>query len=169
MSVRMVGCMKAPAWSIRLPPVTTRAPPATARCTWSSSLSSASFDDRGASVVCLSIGSPGLKFSRADWNFSRKRSASASTTMKRFDAVQACPALPMRPLTADLTALSRSASSSTMKASLPPSSIVVFFRFCPALAATTAPAASLPVRATPRMRGSSMTCATCSLEMNRLV
>lgn len=55
-----------------------------------------------------------------------------STTMKRLDAVQAWPALPMRPLTACFTASDGSASSSTMKASLPPSSSVVFFKFEPA-------------------------------------
>jgi hypothetical protein len=63
---------------------------------------------------------------------------------ERFDAVQAFPAFPMRPLTACFTALSRSASSSTMKA-------------------------SPPVKATARMRGSPITWATCSLEMNKFV
>ena len=59
--------------------------------------------------------------------------------------------------TAQATVLSRSASSSTMKASLPPSSIVDFLRFCPALAATLFPAPTLPVNATPLIRGSSIT------------
>ena len=90
-----------------------------------------------ARVVDSSIGSPGLSAASAAWNLSRKRSASDSTTMKRLAATQDCPVLLIFAHTAHLTAPSRSASSSTMKASLPPSSIVDFFRFCPARPATT--------------------------------
>ena len=43
-----------------------------------------------------------------------------------------------------------------MKASLPPSSIEEGLRFWPARAAMLLPAATLPVSATPLMRGSSM-------------
>ena len=113
--------------------------------------------DRGPSVVASSIGSPGLSAASAVWNLSRKRSASSSTTMKRFAATQHWPVLFILPQTAHLTVLSRSASSSTMKASLPPSSIVDFLRFCPALPATILPASTLPVNATPLIRGSSIT------------
>jgi len=75
--------------------------------------------------------------------------------MKTLSATQHCPVLFILAQTAHLTVLSRSASSSTMKASLPPSSIVDFLRFWPALAATLFPASTLPVNATPLMRGSS--------------
>ena len=77
--------------------------------------------------------------------------------MKRLAAQQVWPVLNIRPQTAHLTVWSRSASSSTMNASLPPSSIEDGFRFLPARAAILRPAATLPVSATPLMRGSSMT------------
>ena len=89
--------------------------------------------------------------------------------MKRFAAQQVCPVLYMRPQTAHLMVCSRSASSSTMNASLPPSSIDDGFRFCPARAAMLRPAATLPVSATPLMRGSSTTWLDCSCEISRLV
>ena len=76
--------------------------------------------------------------------------------MMRLDEQQTCPPFQWRPNTAHFTALSRSASSSTMKASEPPSSIVDFFSALPAWAATRAPAPSEPVRATPCTRGSLM-------------
>jgi hypothetical protein len=87
--------------------------------------------DRGPRVVFSSIGSPGLRAVSAAWNFSRNLSASLSTTMKRLAAQQVCPALYIRPQTAHLTVCSRSASSRTMKASLPPSSIDETLRFLP--------------------------------------
>jgi hypothetical protein len=51
--------------------------------------------------------------------------------MNRLAATQHWPVLFILPQTAHLTVLSSSASSSTMKASLPPSSMVDFLRFCP--------------------------------------
>lgn len=92
-----------------------------------------------------------------------------STTMKRFAAQQVCPQLYIRPQIAHLIARSRSASSSTMNASLPPSSMEDGFRFCPAHDARLRPAATLPVNATPRTRGSSTTCLDCSWDISRLV
>ncbi len=86
--VRIVGCMKVPGRSIRLPPITRVASLAMARLTWSSSFIRAASEDRGPSVVASSIGSPGLNAASAVWNLSRKRSANASTTMNRFAAVQ---------------------------------------------------------------------------------
>jgi hypothetical protein len=56
-----------------------------------------------------------------------------------------------------------------MKASLPPSSIVVFLTFCPARAATRFAASKPPVSATPLMRGSSITWFTWSCVISRLV
>jgi hypothetical protein len=53
-----------------------------------------------------------------------------------------------------------------MKASLPPSSIVLFFKALPASEATAEPARSLPVNATPLMRGSAMAFAACAFERN---
>ena len=93
----------------------------------------------------------------------------ASTTMNRLAAQQVWPVLYIRPQTAQGMVCSRSASSSTMKASLPPSSMEVILTFLPARAAMLWPAATLPVRQTPLMRGSSTTSSDCSWEMNRLV
>ena len=56
-----------------------------------------------------------------------------------------------------------------MNGSEPPSSSTLFFRACPAVAATDMPARSLPVRVTAAMRGSSMIAATSLLSTNRLV
>ena len=166
----MVGCMNAPCvLARRWPPINVRAPCAIASFTWVNKLSSACAELSGAKVVVLSMGSPAAKPCMAALYFFKNSSANASTTIKRFDAVQACPELPMRPATACLTALSRSASSSTMKASLPPSSRVDFFKCLEASVATTAPAASLPVSATARVRRSAITLATWSLEMKRFV
>ena len=67
---------------------------------------------------------------------SRKRSATGSATMKRLAAMQLCPLLTRRPSAAARAVLARSASASTMKASLPPSSRTCFFRARPAWAAT---------------------------------
>ena len=110
----------------------------------------------GASVVASSNGSPAFSSDIASWNFARNSSAISSTTTIRFEATQHCPPLKTRPCTAHSTVLSRSQSASAMKASEPPSSRVDFLRFLPARAATTAPAPSLPVNATPRTRGSSI-------------
>ena len=77
--------------------------------------------------------------------------------MNRLAAQQVWPVLYIRPQTAHLTVWSRSASSRTMNASLPPSSIEDTLRFFPARAAMLRPAATLPVSATPLMRGSSTT------------
>jgi hypothetical protein len=56
-----------------------------------------------------------------------------------------------------------------MNASLPPSSIDDFLRFCPARAAMERAAATLPVRATPLIRGSSMTLSDWACEIRRFV
>ena len=85
--------------------------------------------------------------------------------MKRLAAMQVWPALPKREATAPATVLSRSASSSTMKASLPPSSITLFFNWLPALAATERPARSLPVNVTAATRASRITSAAWSLSI----
>ena len=119
----------------------------------------------GASVVASSFGSPVRSAVAASVKAWTKRSATASTTMKRLAAMQVCPALPKREATATGTALARSASSSTMKGSLPPSSSTHFFRCLPAVAATDRPARSLPVSVTALTRGSAMTAAACSLSM----
>src|ERR1700689_5795597 len=80
-----------------------------------------------------------------------------------------CPSLYIRPQTAHLTVCSRSASSSTMKASLPPSSIEDGLRFVPARAAMLRPAATLPVSATHLMRGLSAKRSDCACEISKLV
>src|SRR5580658_9653963 len=157
MSVKIVGSMYDPGRSIRLPPMTTLAPLAIAPSTCFKRSSKADSVDNGPSVVFSSIGSPALSAARAAWNSARNLSATLSTTMNRLAAQQVCPVLYIRPQTAHLTACSRSASSRTMNASLPPSSIEDTLRFCPALDAMLLPAATLPVSATPLIRGSSTT------------
>src|ERR1017187_2241418 len=69
-----------------------------------------------------------------------------SATMKRLAAMQDCPLLMVRALTAVEMASSRSALGITMKGSLPPSSSTVFLMRSPHWAATERPAGSLPVR-----------------------
>ena len=56
-----------------------------------------------------------------------------------------------------------------MNGSEPPSSSTIFFRFCPAAAATAEPARSLPVTDTPAIRGSAIIVATCSLVAKTLM
>ena len=119
----------------------------------------------GARVAESPLGSPRRSVPAASTKRRVNSSAIASTTMKRLAAMQVCPALPKREATAPATALSRSASSRTTKASLPPSSITHFFSCWPALPATERPARSLPVSVTAATRGSRMTAAACSLSM----
>ncbi len=168
-SVSIVVSIYDPGRSMRLPPRSSFAPSATASCTCLRSCTNAASVDRGPCVVFSSIGSPGFKTDSAAVNFSINASAIESTTIKRFAAQQVCPPLYMRPHTAHAMVLSRSASSSTMNASLPPNSIDVFLRFCPARAATSLPAATLPVSATPLMRGSSITRSACWWVISKLV
>jgi hypothetical protein len=132
------------------------APASTAALIFSLSSSAAPWLDIGGRVVASSKGSPALSSASAALNFSRNLSAISSATMSRLDATQHWPPLFIRPQTAHGTVLSRSASSRTISASEPPSSMVDFLRFLPARAATTLPAPSLPVSDTPRTRGSSI-------------
>ena len=76
--------------------------------------------------------------------------------MNRFELVQTWPQFINRVLIASGITVSRSAPSSTKKASIPPSSSNDFFRYLPASAATCEPARSEPVRQTPATRGSLM-------------
>ena len=66
------------------------------------------------------------------------------------------PAVIRRPVTACLTARSRSASASTTNGSEPPSSSTLFLSALPASAATNAPARSEPVSVTAATRGSAI-------------
>jgi hypothetical protein len=68
-------------------------------------------------------------------------------------ARQAWPQLKKRPVEMALAAASRSASSSTMQGSEPPSSRVTFFRWGAAAAITRLPVGVEPVSATLRIRG----------------
>ena len=88
--------------------------------------------------------------------------------MNRLAAMQDCPLLMTRALTAVFTATSRSALGSTMKGSLPPSSSTVFLIAFPAALATCPPAAVLPVSVTAATRGSSITPFTCSVSIKRV-
>ena len=102
------------------------------------------------------MGSPGTRFFIACLKRAINASAIFSSRMYRFAAMQHSAVLFIFPQRPHSIATSMSASSNTMKASLPPSSIVLFFRAAPASAATAAPALLLPVSATPLMRGSAM-------------
>jgi len=92
-----------------------------------------------------------------------------STTMNRLAAMHDCPLFCTRAATAMRTTASRSADSSTMKGSEPPSSSTLFFSAWPAAAATDMPACSLPVRVTAAIRGSAMIPAMSLLSTKRLV
>ena len=87
--------------------------------------------------------------------------------MNRFDAVQAWPALLIRPVTAAAAAASMSASEST-NGSEPPSSSTYFFIARPATSPTARPARSDPVSDTPCTAGSSMIRRTWSSVANAL-
>jgi hypothetical protein len=109
-------------------------------------------EDSGASVVDGSIGSP-AKLSHAGLVLLEE---GVVDLVEHDDALGRAAHLAGIPVAAGdghCTALSRSASASTTKASAPPSSIVDFFSALPACAATTAPAPSEPVRATPVRAG----------------
>ena len=89
--------------------------------------------------------------------------------MIRLAALQAWPALPIRPATAAFTVLVTSSLSSTMNGSDPPSSRTTFLRLRPATSATAAPARSLPVTDTPATRGSAIMSAIWLLVANTLM
>ena len=90
------------------------------------------------------------------------------STMNRFAAMQLCPEFTHRAAAAAFAALVMSASARTMNGSLPPSSRTVFFTDSPATLPTAAPAASLPVSVTARIRGSWMSGGTAELPRTRL-
>ena len=96
-------------------------------------------------------------------------SYTSSVTIIRLEALHAWPPFSIRAAAAALATLGRSAPSSTMNGSEPPSSSTTFFRFWPAVAATAEPARSLPVTDTPAIRGSAIISATCSLLANTLM
>ena len=74
----------------------------------------------------------------------------------RLGELQACPAFDSRAAAAVRATRAMSASSSTISGSEPPSSSTDFVRCSAAVRATAAPARSLPVRDTPRTRGSAI-------------
>ena len=102
-------------------------------------------------------------------NFSKNSVAILSTAINLFDAIQHSPLLFIRPITAHSTALSISASSKIIKASLPPNSNTDFFKYLPASAAILAPAASLPVSDTPFILLSQTNSVALLPEIKRLV
>ncbi len=169
MSVRIVGCMNEPLLPDRFPPKSTRAPWAMASLTCFSRSCKAASEESGPSVTLSSRGSPSFNSLVAFEKASRNFSFSRSTMMNRLAPTHIWPQLPKRPSTAIFTVCSRSASCRTTNASLPPSSMVDFLRFFPAREANASPARSDPVRAMPRVRGSSISTLTCSFERKRLV
>ena len=82
--------------------------------------------------------------------------------------MQLCPELMRRLLAQVRAAASTSASASTRYASLPPSSRTLFLTRLPAFAATALPAATLPVRVTAAICGSSRIPATRSLPTSKV-
>ncbi len=89
--------------------------------------------------------------------------------INRLAAMQLWPLLSSRAATPVLTAASRSASSSTIKGSLPPSSSTVFFSCAPQSCATRRPAASLPVSVAARTHGCPIISATSPAPMSSAV
>src|SRR5205085_4390736 len=83
----------------------------------------------------------------------QQRLEGPSWTYRRLMARQAWPQLKKRPTEMALAASSRSASSSTMQGSLPPSSRTTFLRKGAAAAITFLPVGVEPVSATLRMSG----------------
>ncbi len=90
-------------------------------------------------------------------------------TRIRLGELQAWPALRMRVTATVLAVLATSTSSSTISGSEPPSSRTLFLRFWAAVVATALPAPSLPVRDTPRTRGSAMRSVIWSVLTKRLM
>ena len=150
--VRIVGCIKAPSLLLRVPPKINFAPASTALLTCSAMRTAAASLESGPSSVFGSIGSPMTKFFIFSVNFVRNSSVTSSKTINRFEATQHSPLLLIRPIIPHLTALSISASSRTIKASLPPSSKTDFLMYFPACSAILDPASSLPVSETPLIR-----------------
>ena len=83
-------------------------------------------------------------------------------TIIRLLELQAWPTFSIRVTHAVLAAALTSSVSRMMYGSDPPSSRTTFFRFRPAVSATTVPARSEPVSDTPRSLGSAIMVATCS-------
>ena len=82
-------------------------------------------------------------------NFFVKSSIFFSVTINLLADMQLCPEFRILPSTHDSTAWFISASSKIIYGSLPPSSKTVFFKYSPAIFATSFPVEVLPVTATP--------------------
>ena len=89
--------------------------------------------------------------------------------MIRLALMQLCPPLIKRLFLHTSAAISRSASSSMIYGSLPPSSSTVFFKHSAAVLATFLPAGSLPVRVTAFTKGWRINSSTSPDLMCRLV
>ena len=158
--VRTVGAKYQPGPS-KVPGLTcTVAPWLRASSTWAASWSRWALVTMGPTWVAGLSGSPTTRAFIASTKRSMNSSAIGSTTMKRLAAMQDCPLLSRREVTPVDTAAARSADSSTMNGSDPPSSSTLLLSMRPAVAATEPPARSLPVSVTAAIRGSSMTAAT---------
>src|ERR1700733_11389396 len=99
----------------------------------------AASEESGPKVTVSSSGSPSFSFLAAAMNRGRNLSSIDLTTMNLVAPMPVCPLFPNRPRIAMATVWSRSASSKTTNASLPPSSTVDFFRFFPARDASASP------------------------------
>ena len=123
---------------------------------------------KGPMSVSGSIGSPIFSASYFSISFFSNESAIASATINLFAAIQDCPLLSIRAVTAVVTAASKSALGMTMNGSLPPNSSTVFLICFPAAAAKLAPASSLPVRVAALTRSSAIKAATSDAPTNKV-
>ena len=129
----------------------TVAPFAVASLTCSSISVTCSLRTRGPISVFSSMGSPTLSALANSTNFDVNCSDTLCCTMNLLAAIQLCPEFMNLLVTATFAASSISASFSTMKGSLPPSSKTNFFMFFAAATATFCPAETLPVKVTARI------------------
>ena len=144
------------------PPVSRRAPCATASCTSAWTCSTVRRSTTAPSGARPSRGSPATSVAALARNFSRKASATDSTTMIRSVDMHIWPWLKKAPKAAAFTASSRSASSSTSSGALPPSSSRTGFRLRAARSAMIRPTLVEPVKLMRRTAGWSISAPTTS-------
>ena len=142
--VRIVGSTKRP---FTLPPSATFAPFATASSICSFTLAACLSLISGPMMFALSRVSPTFSLAARSTKRRRNSSYTFSCTSTFSTDMQICPWCMKLPKLAAALARSRSASSHTMSASLPPSSRQHFFRWAPARAAIWRPTAVEPVKA----------------------
>ena len=146
-SPKIVGSRKYPLSRSagRLPPVASVAPSSWPMRIYSSTAVRRASRMSGPTSTAGSAGSPTFSFCTKPTIFSIAASYRPAGTRQRVVAAQACPAWKKDGLAMPGAAASRSASSSTMQADLPPSSRCNRVRLFAAAAAMRLPIATLPV------------------------